>query len=56
LYNPSHHQQLALASPWNWIGSIVYGAVTICFGVIAGGFYFLTPSVLPPAQAVDDGQ
>jgi hypothetical protein len=53
LYNPSHHHQLALASPWNWIGSIVYGVVTIVFASAAGGLYFLTPR--PATSAPEAG-
>ena len=31
LYNPTHRVAMAPDSSWNWIGSFVYGAVTVGF-------------------------
>lgn len=34
LYNPAHPLGMAPDSPWNWIGSIVYGSVSAALVVI----------------------
>lgn len=54
LYNPGHELRHAIASPRNWIGSIVYGTATMGSLAIAGVF-FVAAKALPKPLAKPNG-
>lgn len=42
LYNPLHPIQQAITSPWNWIGSIVYGSAAAALIFIVAVIYLFS--------------